>query len=127
MQNKNSAAAILQCKCPKCHTGDVFAYPAYHPTKFNKMNERCPNCDVRLEPEPGFYQGAMYVSYGFTVIFMVVIGILLYYLANDPNEWVYVGTVVGVMLLIVPLNYRYSRIIFLYAFGGLRYDPSLSK
>ncbi len=125
--SKSTVAAILQCKCPKCHVGDVFAYRAYNLTKFNVMNEKCPHCEVRLEPEPGYYQGAMYVSYGFTVMFMVVIGILLYYLANDPNEWVYIGTVTGVMVLIAPLNYRYSRVIYLYAFGGLRYDPSLSK
>lgn len=124
---KSSAIAILQCKCPKCHEGDIFAYPAYNLTKFNKMNHECPNCGVRLEPEPGFYQGAMYVSYGFTVAFMVVIGLLLYYLANDPNEWIYIATVIGVMILVAPLNYRYSRVLYLYAFGGLHYDPSLSK
>jgi hypothetical protein len=90
------------------------------------MNERCPHCDIRLEPEPGFYQGAMYVSYGFTVMVMVIIGVLLYYTLN-PSDWTYVGTVIGVMLLLVPLNYRYSRILFLYAFGGIKYNPLLSK
>jgi uncharacterized protein (DUF983 family) len=127
MPNKSLAAAIVECKCPKCRTGEIFPYSAFNLTKFNRMNERCPNCDVRLEPEPGFYQGAMYVSYGFTVMFMVIIGILLYYLANDPNEWIYVGTVIGVMILLAPLNYRYSRVIYLYSFGGLKYNPALSK
>lgn len=105
----------------------MFSHGAFNLGKFNRMNERCPNCDVRLEPEPGFYQGAMYVSYAFTVAFIVIIGILLYYLANDPNEWVYIGTVIGVMVLLAPLNYRYSRVIYLYAFGGLKFNPALSK
>jgi hypothetical protein len=90
------------------------------------MNERCPHCDVRLEPEPGFYQGAMYVGYGFTVAVIVIVGVILYFFGVE-NEWVYIGTVIGVMILLVPLNYRFSRIIYLYSFGGLKYDPKLSK
>lgn len=90
------------------------------------MNERCPGCNIRLEPEPGFYQGAMYVSYAFTVAFIVIIGLLLY-LAGHPSEWVYIGAVIGVMVLLIPLNYRYSRILYLHLFGGIKYNPKLSK
>jgi hypothetical protein len=84
------------------------------------MNEMCPVCGVRLEPEPGFYQGAMYVSYGFTVAFIVVISAILYVL-GDPSEWTYILTIIGFMILFIPWNYRYSRIIYLYLFGGLKY------
>ena len=91
------------------------------------MHEACPHCGVRLQPEPGFYQGAMYVSYAFTLLFMIIISLILYFLAGDPNEWVYIAVVVAVMLILVPLNYRFSRIVFLYLFGGIKYNPSLSK
>jgi hypothetical protein len=90
------------------------------------MNDTCPHCGVRLEPEPGFYQGAMYVGYAFTVAMIVIIGITLYVL-SDPSEWVYIGTIIAVMGLAVPLNYRYSRIVYLFLFGGVRYDPRLSQ
>jgi hypothetical protein len=83
------------------------------------MNETCPVCGVRLEPEPGFYQGAMYVSYGFTVALIVGLGFLLYFLGN-PSEWTTISIIIGISLLLVPLNYRYSRIIYLYLLGGLR-------
>lgn len=126
MENKSLAAAILQGKCPRCRTGQIFAHPSTSLTKFNKMNERCPHCEVRLEPEPGFYQGAMYVGYGFTVAVMVLIGVFLYALGVE-NEWTYIGTVIGVMLLLVPWNYRFSRIIYLYSFGGLKYDARASR
>lgn len=104
----------------------MFAFPVTSLTKFNKMNDQCPRCGVRLEPEPGFYQGAMYVGYAFTVAVMVVVGLLLYVL-GDPSEWVYIGVVIGLMILLAPLNYRYSRIVYLYAFGGIKYDPGWSK
>jgi uncharacterized protein (DUF983 family) len=124
--NTSLATALLQGKCPRCRRGDIFAYPASSLARFNKMNEVCPHCGLRLEPEPGFYQGAMYVSYAFTVAFMVMIGIILY-VTIDPSEWVYIGTVIGVMVLLIPLNYRYSRIVYLYMIGGIKYDQSLSK
>ena len=103
----------------------MFAYPATNLTRFNKMNEQCPHCGVRLEPEPGFYQGAMYFSYAFTIACMVIVGIILYVL-GDPSEWIYIGTVIAIMILVAPLNYRYSRILYLHLFGGITYDPSLS-
>ena len=117
---------MAEGKCPRCRKGDVFAYTILQrPGKFNKMNERCPHCEVRLEPEPGFYQGAMYVSYAITVMVIGLVGLVLY-LAGDPSEWVYVGTAIGIMALLIPLNYRWSRIIYLYSFGGLKYKPQQS-
>lgn len=127
MAENNLAVALLKGKCPRCRQGDMFMYPATYLTKFNKMHEVCPHCGVRLQPEPGFYQGAMYVGYGFTVVVTIIVSLILYYLLGNPNEWVYIGAVIGAMLVLVPWNYRYSRIIYLYAFGGIKYDPSWSK
>lgn len=126
MPSKTLAAALLQGKCPRCRQGDIFTFPVSRISRFNQMNEFCPCCGLRLEPEPGFYQGAMYVSYGFTVIFMVIISALLY-LIGDFSEWVYIGTVIAVMILLAPLNYRFSRIFYLHFIGGIKFDPSLSK
>ncbi len=83
------------------------------------MHEECPHCGVRLEPEPGFYQGAMYVSYGFTVGILAVLAVL-FYRFTDMGEWLMIGTIIAILFLLAPLNYRYSRIVYLYLFGGLR-------
>jgi uncharacterized protein (DUF983 family) len=127
MAEKTLAGALLEGKCPRCREGEMFSYPATKLSKFNVMNKTCPHCGVRLEPEPGFYQGAMYVGYGFTIAVMVIVGLTLYYFFGDPSEWVYIGVVVAIMILAAPLNYRYSRIVYLYSFGGIKYDPSWSK
>jgi uncharacterized protein (DUF983 family) len=126
MAEKSLLIGLLNGKCPRCREGEMFAHPITKLSKFNKMNEFCPHCGRRLEPEPGFYQGAMYVGYGFTLAVILIVGLLLYLLAN-PSDTVYIGTVIAVMVLLVPVNYRYSRIIYLYAFGGIKYDPTLSK
>ena len=90
------------------------------------MNETCPHCEVRLEPEPGFYQGAMYVGYGITVMCILVVSFVLYF-AGHPPAWVYTTTVIGVMILLIPFNYRYSRILYLYFFGGIGFDSSYGQ
>jgi uncharacterized protein (DUF983 family) len=126
MPRRSYMSALLHGKCPRCREGDMFKYPITKVSKFNVMNEHCPYCGVSLEPEPGFYQGAMYVGYAFTVAVIVIVGLVLYYL-GDPSEWVYIGIVIAVMLLLSPLNYRYSRILYLTFFGGLKYNPSLSQ
>lgn len=86
------------------------------------MNNQCPRCGVHFEPEPGFYQGAMYVSYAFTIAFLVAISAVLY-VSGNPSEWVYIGCIIAVMVLFAPFNYRYSRIVYLYLFGGIKFDP----
>jgi Protein of unknown function (DUF983) len=90
------------------------------------MNSTCPHCDVRLEPEPGFYQGAMYVGYAFTVVCILLASAVLY-VSNYTSEWVYIGVVTTLLILFIPLNYRYSRILYLYLFGGIKFDQHYSR
>lgn len=119
MPATNYLMALLHGKCPRCREGKIFKYAGSNLARFSVMNEACPHCGVRLEPEPGFYQGAMYVSYAITVAGITIIGLILYLLLDNPSEWVYIGTIIPILFLIVPWNYRYSRILYLYWFGGL--------
>jgi len=104
----------------------MFPFSASNITRFAIMNERCPVCGVRLEPEPGFYQGAMYVGYGFTVALITIVGLVLYY-TWDPSEWTYIAIVISLAIVGAPLNYRYSRVLYLYWFGGLESSGDLGK
>ena len=90
------------------------------------MNRECPHCGVRLEPEPGFYQGAMFVGYGITVAIIVTISIILY-VVGDFSDWVYMTASIVAMVLLAPFNYRYARILYLYMFGGIKFNPHLSQ
>jgi hypothetical protein len=87
------------------------------------MNPHCPSCEVSFEPEPGFYFGALYVSYAFTVgIFFLVWAVLRF--SIDPPDWVYITAITASAILFIPVSFRYSRILFLYWFGGLgRKEP----
>lgn len=84
------------------------------------MHANCPVCGVSLTPEPGFYFGALYVSYAFTVALMVATW-LLFYLLIQPPDWVYGTSLVVSCTLSIPFSFRYSRVLFLYWFGGNAY------
>lgn len=83
------------------------------------MNQVCEKCEANFEPEPGFYFGALYVSYAFTVTIFIAISLGLYYTIN-PAEWVYIASIIISSILFIPVSFRYSRILFLYWFGGLQ-------
>lgn len=124
---RSSFLALLAQRCPRCHEGPLYKHSSFNVSKFEEMYEACPVCGLHYEPEPGFYWGAMYISFAFSTGIMLIVGVLLYYLANDPPTWVYVTSVALVTVLMAPLSLRYSRALMLYFFGGVHYDPHYAK
>ncbi|MEQ8926871.1 MAG: DUF983 domain-containing protein [Fulvivirga sp.] len=118
--------AALSGKCPQCREGDIFESSALVLSKFHKMHANCPKCSLKYEREPGFFIGAMYVNYAFSVAIIVAVGIALS-VFEIYNLHTFVLTVVGLILLLLPFLFRYSRILFLYWFGGVNYKPSLKN
>ncbi|MEM7551044.1 MAG: DUF983 domain-containing protein [Bacteroidota bacterium] len=122
----SSFKAILSMKCPKCREGKLFAYPSYAGTKMMEMNESCPVCKTGFKVEPGFYYGAMYISYGFNVALVIAVGVALNIFLEDAEVWIYILTVTVSILLLFPLIFRYSRTMYLHWFGGIKYDERFS-
>lgn len=127
MSEKGVLQAVLEGRCPKCRRGQMFIGSAYNLNKLAKMNKNCPHCGHQFEMEPGYFYGAMYVSYALSVGIFLVTTFLLYIFFDDPSLTVYLLSVSIVALLLYPLNFRYSRILFAHVFGGVTYDPELSK
>lgn len=88
------------------------------------MHDYCPVCGQHYEPEPGFFWGAMYVSYAFSVAIVVAVGLAVYVLGHDPDTWVYIVSAALAIVLFMPLTFRYSRLVMLYLFGGIDYNPA---
>lgn len=107
---------IFLQKCPRCHEGNLFENPnPYSPTQILDMPKECPKCKQAFFLEPGFYFGAMYVSYGLSVgIAVVIFAISMFYFHLSLNESSVV-TVVA-LLLILPYEIRLSRAIWLAIF-----------
>lgn len=74
---KNKITVLFNYKCPQCHEGDMFVKPFKINDPLN-MNVRCKVCNLDFEQEPGFYFGAMFISYIITITMMLgIAGILI--------------------------------------------------
>jgi uncharacterized protein (DUF983 family) len=121
MPGRTLLNAQLHSKCPRCREGDIFKYPLRNILKFSAMNKHCPVCGADFEPEPGFYFGAMFVSYAISVGLFVAIGVFLFFVFR-PSDEVYLICITTAAVLSTPFSFRYSRVLFLYWFGGHRFQ-----
>lgn len=121
MPQKKAYQAIIESKCPKCRNGNMFAYSIGKISKFTHMNVHCSTCGLRFEVEPGFFTGAMYISYAINVAILIITGIFLWYF-NWNNLMIFVTTVVGITVFLLPFIFRYSRVVFLHLFGGVKFE-----
>lgn len=105
--------SILKLKCPICQEGDLYvSQNPYHPKKFDKMHEHCPNCGFKYEQETGFFYGALYVSYALTVAVSVAIFMATYVLYPQAEYWLYIINILVGLIVLMPVTYRFSRAIW---------------
>jgi hypothetical protein len=86
--------------------------------------ESCVHCELKYEKEPGFFYGAMYVSYALTSGIFIV-AYLLQLLVLDLPETQFALSMVSLILLTFPLVARWSRVLWLNFF--VSYDPLKSN
>lgn len=89
------------------------------------MHEQCTHCKVKFAKEPRFFDGAMYISYALNVGLFLVSALLIYWFLEPKSENTYLIAIILEVILLYPLLFRYSRVLYLYAFGGLKYKPTL--
>ncbi|UKT65594.1 DUF983 domain-containing protein [Pedobacter mucosus] len=118
--------AFIQCKCPRCRKGDIFTGSAYA-IRLQKTNIHCPHCNLKFEREPGFFYVAMFVSYAMNVAEIISISVASYVLGLPlvyENLWYFVSLILAGVLILSPINYRYSRVVLLhYLTPGLHFVP----
>lgn len=118
--------ALLHMKCPRCQSGNMFATTTFS-KQFMHMKSHCEVCNLNYEIEPGFYWGAMYVSYAITVALMLIVGAAVYFIGRNPDSWVYLSCIIASFILASPFTYRYARVIMLYYFSPVRFDEKLAN
>ncbi len=124
----SQSIAALHARCPRCRKGDMFSNRMYG-LKLQKMNISCPHCRMRFEKEPGYWYVSMFISYALNVAEMITLAIVTYLITgNIENPYLYIVVLFAGILLLSPINYRYSRVILLYWLTpGLRFNPTMSK
>lgn len=115
------SGALAQCKCPHCRRGDLFPVPVYSFAKLTAVNQRCSVCSEEFAPEPDFFYGAMYISYALSVALFISIMVVLNVFFEDPPLMLYIGSVVFFNVLLLPLMLRYSKTLYLYGVGRIKF------
>jgi uncharacterized protein (DUF983 family) len=110
--------SILNNKCPIYHEGDVFSSNLLNIKKFDKMHENCSVCNHKYEIEPGFFIGAMYVSYGITVAISVATSVLAYLIYPKTLYYMYMVYIALAIIIFIPFTYRLSRLIWINMFSS---------
>ena len=102
---------ILRQRCPRCRTGTIFRYSIFR--GFPKMHDRCPVCDLRFEREPGYFLGAMYVSYALGLVIVALLAALLW---SVTGWWITKDTIWAVLLFLpfAPTITLLARVLWIY-------------
>jgi uncharacterized protein (DUF983 family) len=103
--------SILQQRCPRCRMGGIFRYSIFR--GFPKMCERCSICGLKFEREPGYFLGAMYLSFGLGVLIMAPIAVVLWFLTG----WWITKVILWAAVLFLPLAPTialFARVLWIY-------------
>ena len=111
--------SIFFNKCPRCNKGKFWkSNNPYYNLFLNRgeNHSHCLNCDLKFEIEPGFFYGAMYISYGLGIgigSLILIISLAVFQMKNI----LLLSLIIGISILILaPVNYFLSRLIWLNTF-----------
>ncbi len=107
--------SILHEKCPHCLEGNVFEKKK-HFFELPVMKDRCDKCGYYFDREPGYFLGAMYLSYGMAVFQGIIAFLICYFLFKGLDTLTIGFIVVGVIIGFGLKNYKLSRIIYMHIF-----------
>lgn len=112
--------SIVTCQCPSCRRANLFSDTRhYHLTTLFDMPDRCPNCGQDFIIEPGFYLGALWVSYPIVIALeLIFIAISLFVFKQTLTVSFIVASLL--LLLLSPVLIRVSRSLFIHINVGFK-------
>ena len=119
----SKAYSVFNMKCPRCQDGDLFETGSFSFQKSFDMPENCPKCGQKYFLGPGFYYGAMFISYIFWGFFCVIFGgvsIMFFGLSVNATTLI----LIGISAVFFVWLFRTSRSAWFNAV--VHYDPKFS-
>lgn len=114
-RKRNLISSVLAEKCPHCGQGHVFEN-SKGIFSMPVMKEKCDSCKYSFDREPGYFIGAMYVSYGLA-IFQGIITFLICYFLFPSLETIWIPiAILAVLIVFAKKNFKLARIIYIHLF-----------
>ena len=115
--------SIIYNLCPRCHSSKF--WPSNNPYKNIIIKNKgdiglCKNCKLKFEMEPGFWFGAMYISYALSILISIVIWFFLNYFFSKIDISYQISVIAVVLLFLSPVTYFLSRLMWINIF--VKYD-----
>jgi uncharacterized protein (DUF983 family) len=98
---------ILRRGCPRCGHA-IFRAPL-------SMYEECPGCGLDFDRgQPGYFTGAMYVSYALAIPLIALLTLIEYVLIPSWSLWQLVLLAWAICVPLIPWIWQYSRVIWIH-------------
>lgn len=113
----------MHLKCPRCQEGNLFSVSnAFNLKRMLDMPGHCPVCHEDFKVEPGFYSGALWISYPIIVLLLIPLD-LVQILYLDFSFVTAFLISLAILLVLQPLLMRYSRAIWINIFTSYESRP----
>jgi hypothetical protein len=114
-RDNNLFLNIVREKCPNCGKTEVFKKKQKF-LELPVMKEDCEICHYHFDREPGYFLGAMYISYGLAVLQGILTFLFLYIFFPKIDTMLVVLFILAVLTTFSMKNYKLSRIIYIHIF-----------
>src|SRR3954470_21955357 len=107
----STSSAIFHLLCPRCREAKIFTRPLY--TGVPAMHTTCPACGLKFEREPGYFLGAMYISYALGSLLVALLCLLLWKL----TDWSLPKLIIIACILFLPFAAPvtlFARVLLIY-------------
>ena len=84
------------------------------------MNEKCPQCGMKFDREPGYFLGAMYFSYLLSILPGLAVVLFIWRISGWPFDLV-MGCAFVAYLPLVPAVTRWARVLWIHV--DRHFDP----
>lgn len=98
--------AIIRQRCPVCLKGRVF-------NSLLGMPSDCPVCGIKYDRETGYFLNSMFIAYTLGFLILIPSAVLLY--LWDASILLFTVIIVVECIIMWPLLFRYSRVIWMHA------------
>jgi uncharacterized protein (DUF983 family) len=117
-------SSLFGLRCPTCRRGDLFPTSSFSFSKPFLQWDQCPKCGQNFFPEPGFYYGAMFISYIGSAFFCLGFVMLLHWIL----DWSIAGSFAALLAvagLLFVWWFRFSRSAYFHLVT--KYKPEVTQ
>jgi uncharacterized protein (DUF983 family) len=127
MKKGSKLYSIVTMTCPQCQESHMMVGNPYRFSTMGEVKNKCEVCGLDFKPEPGFYYGAMYVSYGLSVAIFVSIWASCTWFFDNVGVWTQISLIFIALIGLGPYLYALSKVIWANIFFSYKANATASR